>query len=307
MSQDAAPLALDLRENRGLVPLGALLLGAVGMGASTIFVRFADVGPQASAFWRVALALPFLWAWTAAESRGLPAPRLGRAAVTAVVLSGVFFAGDLFFWHLAILNTTIANATFLATTSPLLVIFAAAFLFRERIRAPTLAGLLLCLLGGGALLGSSYSHAPERIFGDLCGLATACFFGAYMLAVAKARTSVGTARLSFLSAGVTAALLLVLALATGERLWPGSPEGALVLLGLALVSQIGGQGLLAFALGHLPAGFSSLVIFFEALAAAALAWALLGETLGAPQAVGGVMILAGIVIARPKQPPRHPA
>ena len=54
-----------------------------------------------------------------------------------------------------------------------------------------------------------------------------------------------------------------------------------MLVALALVSQVGGQGLLAVALGTLPATFSSLVIFLEAIAAAAFGWVVLGEALGA--------------------------
>ena len=46
-----------------LAPFAALVAGAVAMGVSPIFVRLADVGPFASAFWRVALALPLLYAW----------------------------------------------------------------------------------------------------------------------------------------------------------------------------------------------------------------------------------------------------
>ena len=41
----------------------ALVLGAMAMGVSPIFVRLADVGPFASAFWRVGGALPILFAW----------------------------------------------------------------------------------------------------------------------------------------------------------------------------------------------------------------------------------------------------
>jgi len=44
-------------------PFAALVARAVATGASSIFVRLADVGPFARAFWRVALALPALYAW----------------------------------------------------------------------------------------------------------------------------------------------------------------------------------------------------------------------------------------------------
>ena len=96
-------------------------------------------------------------------------------------------------------------------------------------------------------------------------------------------------------------ILFVIALALEPRLLPQSMNGALVLLALALVSQVGGQGLLAVALGTLPATFSSLVIFLEAVAAAALAWVVLGEALGVLQMLGGLLILAGIYMARPRE------
>jgi drug/metabolite transporter (DMT)-like permease len=54
------------------------------------------------------------------------------------------------------------------------------------------------------------------------------------------------------------------------------------------------------ALGRLPPVFSSLVIFLEAIAGAAFGWALLGERVTAIQALGGVLILLGIWIARPR-------
>jgi drug/metabolite transporter (DMT)-like permease len=84
---------------------------------------------------------------------------------------------------------------------------------------------------------------------------------------------------------------------------PRSGAGLANLLALALVSQVAGQGLLAVALGSLPATFSSLVIFIEAIAAAAFGWIFLGEALGTLQFMGGILILAGIYIARPRTQP----
>ena len=106
-------------------------------------------------------------------------------------MAGLLFAGDLFFWHLAILSTTVANATFLATTTPIWVALGAWLLLSERIGARILAGLALCLAGGAALVGQSYGFAPHRLPGDLFGLITAVFFGCYMLAVRAARLRMG--------------------------------------------------------------------------------------------------------------------
>lgn len=275
----------------------ALVVGAIAMGASPIFVRFADVGPQASAFWRTLLALPVLWLWMRAEEDG---PTVAALRDRAALLAGLFFAGDLFFWHLAILGTTVANATFLATTSPIWVALAVWALFRERLEPRSAAGIALCLAGGAALVGQSYGFAPERLAGDIYGSVTAVFFGAYVLATRVARGRMRAARLSFVSTAVTSACLFAIAAASEPTLLPASLAGVGVLVALALVSQVAGQGLLAVALGALPATFSALVIFIEAVAAAIFGWLVFGETLGWIQLLGGVAILAGIWIARPR-------
>jgi drug/metabolite transporter (DMT)-like permease len=287
---------------RVFLALAALVLGAIAMGASPVFVRLADVGPYASAFWRTFLALPFLWVWARLETGAAPAA--GRKLDWPILLAGLAFTGDLFFWHLSILGTTVANATFLATTSPIWVALGAWLLVSERIGWRTLAGLCLCLLGGFALIGESYGFVPQRLMGDLFGLVTGFFFGAYVIAMRAARARHGAAALMFATTAVTAACLFAIAMTFEPRLLPRSFSGVAALLALALVSQVGGQGLLSVALGTLPATFSSLVIFLEAIAAALFGWMILGEALGAAQALGGVCILLGIWIARPRRAER---
>jgi drug/metabolite transporter (DMT)-like permease len=288
-------VATDDRQ-RITLAFAALVFGAVAMGASVLFVRWADVGPYASAFWRVLLALPFLYVWMRLENRSAAWPRLDRT----ILLAGLMFTGDLFFWHLAILGTTVANATFLATTAPIWVALGAGIVLSEAVTSRILIGLALCLGGGFALLGESYGFAPQRLIGDFYGVATAFFFGAYVLAVRAARARHGAAEVMFISTAVTALCLFAIALAFEPRILPQSANGLGALLALALISQVGGQGLVAVALGTLPATFSALVIFLEAVAAASFGWLLLNEPLGIVQALGGVLILFGIYVARPR-------
>ncbi|MEM6664779.1 MAG: DMT family transporter [Pseudomonadota bacterium] len=277
----------------------ALVLGALAMGASPIFVRLTDVGPFSSAFWRVAIALPFLWVWmvrSAARGR----TETGTAwRNRAVLLCGLAFAGDLFFWHLAIMNTTVANATFFATLSPVLVLLAGFLFFGRSILRTHMIGLLLCLTGGALLIGSSLRFQPDRLTGDVYGVITAFFFAAYILAAARARDDgVGAAALMFWSSAITAAVLLPIALIFDDVFWPQSVEGAAHLLALAVISQVGGQGLLAFALGALSANFTALVIFMEGISAAILGWIVLGEKLTLLEVLGALFIFTGVGVAR---------
>lgn len=287
-------------ESGALPALLALVAGAVALGFSAIFVRLAAVegiGPFASAFWRVALSLPVLYAWMRLEEAdGRPHRGFGRAAL----LAGLAFAGDLFFWHLAIMNTTVANATFFATTAPVFVVLITWLVLRRRVAATTLAGLVLCLLGGVALVGASLQLDPAHVRGDLQGVATAFFFGLYFLFVARARDGAGAGRVTFEASLVTSVALLPVALALEPSLLPATARGWVWLVALAWLSHAAGQGLLSVALGRLPATFSSLVIFLEAVATAAFGWISLGERVSAIQAFGGALILLGIYVARPR-------
>jgi drug/metabolite transporter (DMT)-like permease len=267
------------------------------MGVSPIFVRLAEVGPFTSAFWRVTLALPVLYAWMRFSERGATGHRkMSRPTIYA----GIAFGADLFFWHLSIVSTSVANATFFATTAPIWVVLFGWFLFRKRAPAAVLGGLGLCILGGTALVVQSLQVKTSGALGDLYGLITGVFFGLYFLAVQAARQGTSAARVTFEATLISAALLLLAALGLEHQLLPRTLHGVAALVALAWISHAGGQGLLSVALGRLPATFSSLVIFLEAIAAACFAWAILAEPVSLIQAIGGVTILSGIYVARPR-------
>lgn len=287
-----------------MFPFVALVLGAVAMGASPIFVRLADVGPFASAFWRMALAIPFLWGWLkfeASREDGNIRALNKSSDAKLIIWIGFLFAGDLFFWHLSILNTSIANATLLATTTPLAVAFGAWMFLKEKITSQIMTGVLSGIAGAGLLVGASATFSPENLMGDVSGLITACFFGTYFLSLAYARRTMSSAQVMFYPAIVTAGFLLITALLLDDGLFPQSIHGWATLGALALISQIAGQGFAAYAVGHLPAVFSSLVLFFEVLTAALLAWLIFTEPVSVWQLGGGLLILAGIWVARPRK------
>ena len=286
-------------------PSWRLCAGAVAMGISPIFVRFAaaDVGPFASAFWRVALALPVLYAWMRLDEKRRPPrtarrsfsrrdrPRRARLRGRPVLLAPLDpqhhgRQRHLLCHHRAALR----GPDRLARAAP-----------AHRRRA-TLAGLALCLLGGVALIGQSLQVDPGRLRGDLFGVATAFFFGLYFIAVEPgARGRRGPARVTFEAGIVTARdppRRRRRSSTTGSC--PTTLAGIAALFAMAWISHAGGQGLLAVALGRLPAVFSSLVIFLEAIAAASFGW--LHPRRGADRRSGASaarLILVGIWVARP--------
>lgn len=274
----------------------AVLAGGVAIGFSPIFVRLSELGPIATGFHRLFLALPLLWLWMRFAQRR--APKIAPVEWLPIALPGVLFAGDILFWHWSITYTTVANATLLANFAPVVVTLGAWLYLRETITGAFLLGMALAIAGAALLVSSSVSLGGRYVFGDMLGLITACFFGSYMIVVARLRGRIEASTLMFYSSAVTSALLLAATLIAGESLLPHSLNGWAALSALAWVSQAMGQGLIAYALGHLPASFSALVILIEPLTAAVLGWAWLGEALTVMQALGGVIVLAGIMVAR---------
>ena len=270
--------------------LPALLLGAVFIALSPIFVRLSEAGPTATAFWRVALAVPVLWIFFRPPLQG---PKL------LFLAAGVAFAGDLAFWHTSIQLTSVANSTLLANLAAIFVTLAAWVLWRQRPRPLFLAALALALLGVALLVHTSLSLSRTALLGDALGVVTAMFYAWYILAVKGLRDrGAATLQVMAVTSTLTAVILLPVALATGEQMLPSSAYGWWILLGLALISHAAGQGLIAYALAHLPAPFSSVGLLLQPVVAAFFAWVLLSEPLVALQIAGGLVVLAAIWLAR---------
>jgi drug/metabolite transporter (DMT)-like permease len=289
----------DDMDRAARIALPALLCGAVGIAFAPIFVRLSEIGPGATAFYRLLFALPVLFVWMGAERRmgGAVAPRWPGDHLR-LALAGLFFAGDLAFWHWSITLTTVANATLLANFAPIFVTIGGYFLFAARFTPTFLFGMVLAIVGAMMLMGNSVTLSHRYLLGDALGLVTAVFYAAYLLAVGRLRGRFATGTVMAWSGLATCAGLFPVALLSGESLVAPTAYGWAVLIGVALVSHTGGQGLIAYALRHLPAAFGSVSLLLQPAVAAVLAWLLFEESLGPLQAAGGAVILVGIAFAR---------
>jgi drug/metabolite transporter (DMT)-like permease len=281
---------------RRTLAVAALLAGAVAIAASPLFVKVSETGPVATGFWRVALALPLLWAWSAFGQREHHAASFA-ANRSLMVAAGLLFAGDLAVWHWSIVLTSVANATLLANLAPIFVTLAVWLWYRRRPGGAFLAGMAVALAGMAALLGGDFQLSGRELAGDCLGVVTAMFYAGYQLAVTRLRAHASTSSIMAWSGLVTACALLPLALLSGEQILPATAMGWVKLIGLALISQAAGQSLIAYAMAHLPATFSSVGLLLQPVMAALFAWVLLGETLGGIAIAGGMAVLAGIAIA----------
>lgn len=279
--------------------LPLLLIGAVCIAFAPIFVRLSELGPLATAFYRMALALPVLWLLVGRDTgRSLPSGGLRRRNWLYLSLAGVLFALDLMAWHFSIMLTSVANSTLLANFAPVFVTAGSWLLFKERPSAKFLLALTLGVLGAAILMGDSLQLDQEHLFGDALGLLTAVFYGGYILTVSRLRRHFSTMLVMAVSALVSTLILFPVALYVETDMFALTAYGWAILFGLALISHVGGQSLITFSLAHLPAAFSSLTLLLQPVTAALLAWWLLDEPLRAWQSIGALMVLGAIVLAR---------
>lgn len=282
------------------IALIALFSGAIAIAFAPIFVRLSSVGPTATAFWRLALALPALWMWLLLEQqRGSPGPRaLVGNDYLRLSVAGLFFAGDLAVWHKSIHFTSVANSTLLANFAPVFVALGSWLLFAQRATSAFFLGMGVAIAGTTLMVGASFQVSARHFLGDALGLVTALFYAGYILTVKQLREKFSSATIMAIGGTVTAGALLLVACAAGESLLPDTSEGWKPLVGLALISQVAGQSLIAYALAHLPAAFSSVGLLLQPVMATIFAWLLLGEAIGFLPILGGSLVLVGIVLAR---------
>lgn len=279
--------------------LPALIAGAILIGLAPVFVRLAEVGPTAVAFWRLALATPVLGLWLLrSPASAAPRGRLPHRLPWGLWLGGAFFAGDLAVWHQSIHWTSVANSTLLTNLAPVWVTLVAWAVFGERIGRVFLAGLALTLAGAVVLMADSLRVSAQTLAGDGMAIVTSLFYAGYLLVLSRSRAHFSTPAVMFWTTSAAALCVLPIVLALGEPLWPASARDWLLLGGLALLSHVGGQGLIAYGFAHLPASFSAVSLLVQPVAATVFAWLLLAEPFGAQQALGGGIVLGGILLCR---------
>lgn len=271
----------------------AAIIGSTFLAFGPWMVRLADVGPIASGFWRLALAAPLLL--LVGRMAGQPLPRLPIALWMPLAVGGLFFAADLAAWHSGIIRTRLANATLFANITGFTFAIYGFLAIRAWPGRNQLVALLLAAIGVGLLLGRSYQLSPEHLAGDLLCLLAGLFYTFYLIALDRTRDQVKP--LPALAISTLAGLLplLLFALATGDPIWPQDWTPLLV---LALSSQVAGQGLIVFSVGHLPPVAVGIALLCQPVVGSAIGWLAYGETLSTVDWIGAVALGVALVLVR---------
>ena len=281
-------------------PFFILIIGAIAIAFSPIFVRFSDVDPIMTAFYRIFISLPFFLFFSSFNIiEKVKFPKFNNSYVIFLV-SGIFFALDLICWHWSIKLTTVSKATFLSNLAPIVVIIFSLIFLKERFSKFFYLAALLSMVGMLMLLGESFKFNKSQFIGDLLGVLTAVWYGSYIVTISQLRKKYNSTSIMFLSGIVTAIILLIVSILFEQSLIPQSLFTITIIFLLGFICQFMGQSFITYSLAYLSASLSSLCLLIQPIAATVLAYFFFQEKLTTIQFFGSALILVGIYIARTK-------
>jgi drug/metabolite transporter (DMT)-like permease len=303
VATEASIVTKQAAESRAAAYL-ALVAGIVCIAWSAIFVRWTDIPGPASAFYRMLIPAVVLLPTFATDRKR---ESISLRTWLIIGLGGLFFALDLALYNTAILRTSAANATLLGNNTPIVVGLLTWMVFRRKPQPAFWLGLVLAIGGSVVILWGDLARHAQFGVGDVMALGAAACFAVYLLATEKVRTTTSTLTFLRLSMIATTLVLLLLNFALGISLRVPHRHTWWALLGLGLVSQLGGYLALTYALGHLPATITSISLLTQGPLTAAMAAVLLGEPLTLTQIMGGALVLFGVGLAHRQRHPEEEA
>ncbi len=272
----------------------AVLFGAAVLGLSAIFVKWAVAGGATATtvgFYRMLFALPGVF--LLARRQGKVGAGAGR---TWGLVAGAALFLDLWLWHLAMHDTTAANATLLV--SGLAPVWVALFSMAAlHLRHDALAWLGQALgLGGALILALAKGARGGTGRGELLAIVASFCYAAFTLALKRSRHTLQAEQALFwMTAGCLLCFLPVV-LVTGAPLGGYSGRTWLSLLGLGVVVHVVGWWSATWGLGHTNAALGAIALQGQQVATMFLAVWLLGEPLKPLGLLGAAAILVGIVL-----------
>jgi drug/metabolite transporter (DMT)-like permease len=269
----------------------ALLAAATGLGSVSVLVKLAyQAGARPDTLLAARLAVASA-ALTAAAAILRPPAEVEARHLRLAGAGGAAFAGAGLLEFQALAGAPAAPVVLLVFVAPVWVALASWAIWRETTGRSTAARIGLVLAGTALLVGGSGSQRVRLSAAALALGASVCS-AAFFLSLSRLARELGP-RLAACLVSTPAGAVAILApgaalteLASAPRAIPALAIGALTAAALLLLGA-GLSGTSAVA-GATIAGA-------EPVVAALLAWVVLGETLGPPQLLGGLVVLAGVL------------
>lgn len=280
-------------------PKAGLFVAVAAVSAGAILVRLSAAPSSVAALYRVLFTtLPLLpialWRYRADFLR------LTRRDIGLAVCAGLALALHFAAWFESLEWTSVAASVTLVQAQPVFVALGAWLLLRERVTRRMAIGIAIAVSGmaamslgdflGGVLIG------PRPLYGNMLALFGAVMAAGYVLAGRSLRQRIALIPYAVVVYSVCTLVLLGIVLVEGHALRGYAGREWLIFLGLAVGPGLLGHTVFNWALGHLESSVVSVSLLGEPVGATILAFVLLAETPTSFTVLGGVVVLAGILL-----------
>jgi drug/metabolite transporter (DMT)-like permease len=275
-----------------------LPIGIIAVSTASIFIKLCEAPSLSIAAYRMVLAslmlIPFAGfqkSWQGWKKKDL----------IWLMFSGLLLGLHFAFWIASLKYTSVASSVVLVTTHPIFVGIGAWVFLKEKPKPKLILGILLSVLGSAVIGYGDMTLSKEALMGDGLSLLGAIAASGYFLVGRKMRKSQSLLSYIF-PVYSTSALILILFALVFQKPFFGYPSSTyLYLFLLALIPQLVGHTAFNWALKYLPVSMVAVAILGEPIGSTLLAYFILHEGLTPWKILGGIFILAGILIALRKE------
>ena len=274
-----------------------LCLGASLIGLAPVFVRWSELSPSWSLFYRMFLALPFLALMNLYFNRSAAFKLKSRKHLLLVLVASLAFAGDMSSWHWSLEFTSVANATIFVNTASIYMMIFAVLIFKESVSWRFMLSFALTFIGVIGLIYFSNIKTEAALIGDGIALVAAFLYAAYLLIISRLGEE-SSINIIFYTTLFTGIFGLIFALFESKDFLPNSSFQFYNLLAMAILCQVGGQFFITHSLPKLKASFGSIGLLMQPIVATIFGAIVFYEYLNFIQLSFVILALVGIYFAR---------
>jgi drug/metabolite transporter (DMT)-like permease len=291
-----------------VMALAALCASRVIMSFTPILITLSDhqIGPNATAFWREAIAFILLSAMegtlvlNSQISGNQPEKQEKYTGRVLGLLLGTGIIATLYVicWVWSLSLTSVTNVTVISDClTPLFTILGGWLFFGQVFDRFFLIGMVITI-GGVVTIGlNDLSQAVGQVYGDLIALGVAIFYAIYYLLAEQLRVGLSTKTILLWRCGIGTVIMLPIVLVSGDRFWPASWEEWSLLVSVAFVGQILGQGLSLYSVKKLTSGLVAFSMLVVPVLSAMEATLILSEKVNLLNFVSFALVLLGMYFA----------
>jgi len=274
-----------------------LCLGASLIGLAPVFVRWSELSPSWSLFYRMFLALPFLALMNLYFNRSAAFKLKSRKHLLLVLVASLAFAGDMSSWHWSLEFTSVANATIFVNTASIYMMIFAVLIFKESVSRRSMLSFVLTFIGVIGLIYFSNIKTEAALIGDGIALVAAFLYAAYLLIISRLGEE-SSINIIFYTTLFTGIFGLIFALFESKDFLPNSSFQFYNLLAMAILCQVGGQFFITHSLPKIKASFGSIGLLMQPIVATIFGAIVFYEYLNFIQLSFVILALVGIYFAR---------